>query len=299
MPTMNRITGSNYEDSLKSKLVNQTVYHESFHSRIFHFGQVINNVDPQNLSRIKIRIPIIDDVFYVNNSKEDGDIALPWSLPISHRFIDIPEVNSIIIVSILDPNTPYYGRVYFDCVTELSTDDIFSRTTPEDNSLSDWTNVEKAFKISLNSKPLNENAYNATANIDYRVGIRGKGNNKFELLQTSSTWSQNEGTDSLSYITLTNNIDIQAANNINILSTAGYQTHYNPVFHTPLYNYLRSNFQMLQKIVILLTTYPALSPDGPCMPAPNASQLINALSSLATDYETLKKTGNSTQIFIN
>lgn len=296
---MNRITGSNYEDSLKAKIVNTTIYDQSLHSRIFHFGQVINNIDPQNLNRIKIRVPIIDDVFYVSKSKDEGDVALPWALPTSHRFIEIPEVNSIIIVAIIDPKTPYYGRVYFNAITDFSTQDIFTRTTPEINSLSNWTNVEKAFKVTLNSKPQNPTSYNATANIDYRQGIRGKGNNKFELLQTSSMWAQNEGTDDYSYVELSNNIDIQSSNEINILSSEGYSTHYNPVFHTPLYNYLGSNFQMLQKIVTLLTTIPALSPSGQCMPAPNANQLISSLQSLGKDLQTLKQNGNSIKISIN
>lgn len=296
---MNRITGSNYEDALKAKVVNDTIYTESLHSRIFHFGQVINNIDPQNLNRIKVRIPVIDDVFYVNKTKDDGDSDLPWSLPISHRFIDIPEVNSIIIVAIIDPKTPYYGRVYFDAITEFSTTDIFSRTAPEINSLSDWTNVEKAFKVTLNSKPKNSTAYNAKENVDYRTGIRGKGKNKFELLQTSSMWSQNEGTSDYSYVQLSKDINIQSSNLINLLSSKGYSTHYNPVFHTPLYDYLQSNFQMLQKIVIILTTIPALSPTGKCMPAPNAEQLIPALESLGKDFVHLKNIGNSQKISIN
>jgi hypothetical protein len=296
---VNRITGSNYEDSLKAKIVNDTIYTEGLHTRIFHFGQVINNIDPQNLNRIKIRIPIIDDVFYVNKTKDEGDASLPWSLPISHRFIDIPENNSIIVVGIIDPKTPYYGRLYIDTITELSETDIFNRTTPESNSLSTWTNVEKAFKINLNNKPQNPTTYDVKNNTDYRIGIRGKGKNKFELLQTSSIWTQNEGTSDFSYINLSNNIDIQSSDIINILSTKGYATHYRPVFDTPLYDYLQSTFLMLEKIITVLTTIPAISPTGKCVPGPSAHSLIPSLQSLAKDFIKLKQIGNSLKIFIN
>lgn len=296
---MNNIN-ANYEDSLRAKLLNNTIYHESIHSRVFHFGQVIKNTDPQNINRVQVRIPIIDDVFYVSKTKEQGDAALPFCFPISHRFIDIPEVNSIVIVSVLDPKTPYYGRVFFDTITELSTADIFNRTTPEANSLSTWDNVEKGYNIKLNSKPTNPSSFDAKANVDYRTGIRGKGKNKFELQQTSSIWTQNEGdSNNYSFIQLTNNIDIKGANNLNITSVQGKSTNYHPVFHSPLYDYLKSNIQMIQKIVLLLNTVPAISPVGPCTAGPSATTLTTQLESLVQDFQKLKSQGNSEKIFIN
>ena len=295
---MNRITGSNFEDSLKAKIVNDTIENESLLSRLFYFAQVIANQDSQNLNRIKVRIPIIDDVFYVDRTKEEGDALLPWCLPISHRFVDIPEVNSIVIVAIFDTKTPYYGRIYFDTITELSNEDIFNRTTPELNSLSNWDNVEKAFGVILNAKPKNTTAYNTQNNTNYEIGIRGKGKNKFVLNTSSSIWTQNEGTSDYSNIQLDKNIGINSSDLISILSTKGGNK-YHPVFHTPLYDYLRMNFQVLQKIITLLNTIPAISPAGACSAGPSASNLIFELQKLAKQFQKLEKNGHSLKITIN
>lgn len=294
---MSRILAGNFEDALRAKLVNSTIANESLHSRIFYFGQVISNSDPKNLNRIKIRIPTIDDVFYVGKTKDEGDASLPWSLPISHRFIDIPEVNTIIIVAIFDTKTPYYGRVYFDTVTEVSSTDIFNRVTPEINSLSTWENVETAYNININKpKP---NAYDAKQNVIYNTGIRGKGKNKILFAKDFTLWIQNEGdSQNESSIKQSQNIDIDSSDLINITSKKG-GTRYHPIFHTPLYNYLSIMNQTIQKIIILLNTIPAKSPSGACIPGPNAKQLINQLQKMSSEFSKFRNIGNSKKITIN
>jgi len=297
---MNRITGSNYEESLKAKLVNRAIERESLFDRIFYFGQVISNSDPKNLNRIKIRIPEIDDALYVNKTKDEGDASLPHALPFSHRFVEIPEVNSIVVVAVFDPKVPYYGRMYFDTVTELSDKDVFDRLTPESASLSDFTNIEKAFNVKLNSKPKTDGEFNAAANVDYEMGIRGKGDNKFVLDKDFTYWSQNEGSDSKrSFIKLNEDPVFTAANTMQLISTKGSSTKYNPVFHTPLHDYLASINKVLQKIVMVLNTVPAISPVGPCTSGPMASQLLSSLQTLATDFSKFKSTGHSKKLIIN
>lgn len=297
---MNRITGSNYEESLKAKLVNKAIESESLLDRIFHFGQVISNNDPKNLNRIKIRIPEIDDALYVNKTKEEGDASLPYALPISHRFVEIPEVNSIIIVAIFDPKIPYYGRMYFDTITELSDKDIFERIIPEQNSLSDFDNIEKAFNVKLNFKPKNADEFNGTAKVDYEMGIRGKGDNKFVLDKDFCYWSQNESDSSKrSSIKLNEDPVFTAANTMQLISTKGSGTKYNPIFHSPLHDYLASINKVLQKIVMVLNTVPAISPVGPCTSGPMASQLISSLQILATDFTKFKQVGHSKKLIIN
>ena len=58
---MNRITGSNSEESIKKNMVSSTMDNKSLNSRVFYFAQVISNKDSDNLNRIKVRIPVIDD----------------------------------------------------------------------------------------------------------------------------------------------------------------------------------------------------------------------------------------------
>ena len=293
---MNRITGSNQEDSLRARLVNQIIEKEGLHSRIYYFGQVISNEDPKNLNRIRVRIPVIDDVYYVDGTKEEGDARLPLCVPISHRFIDVPEVNSIVIVSIFDTKTPGYGRIYFDTITELSDTDIFNRVTPEINSLSDFDALEKVFGIRIN-KP-KKNSYDTKDNVKYQLGIRGKGKNKFMLNKEDSVWTQNEGTQDESRITLSKNIALNASDLIDILSTKGTNK-YHPVFDQPTFDYFASLNGLLKKIITLLNTVPAISPTGPCMPGKSAPQLMADLQKLATDFKKYRSNGSSKKITIN
>jgi hypothetical protein len=294
----NRITGSNHEDALRGKLVHSVVQTESLHTRIFHFGQVISNTDSRNLGRIKVRIPLVDDIYYNNGTKEEGDELLPFCLPISHRFFEVPEVNSIVMVAIFDAKTPYFGRLYFDTFTELSTSDIFSRPTPEINSLSDWENVERAFNVKLGTVP-KPNAFDGKDNVIYPMGIRGKGKNKFVLLKEESHWIQNEGTSSESSIKLSKNVAVASSDEISILSAKGSNEHYHPVFHKPTHEYFASINSMLQKIVMLLNSIPALSPSGPCMPAPKAANLISELQKMAKNFQKYRNIGHSKKITIN
>lgn len=296
---MNRIIGSNLEEAIRSKIINDAVTSESYRSRIFYIGQVVNNKDPKNLNRVKIRIPIIDEQKFVDVSKEEGISKLSWCLPISHRFVEIPENNSIIICAILDPQTPDYGRLYFDTITEDSTDDIFDRLSPEAISLSNWKYAEQAFNILIKKKP-SSNEYDAQNNVNYEVGLRGKGNNKFLLDKDYGLWIQNaKDKQNESFMLLKDDTYLEAAKNLMITSKEGKKENFHPVFHKPLYEYLASVNQMIQKIVTLLNTKPAISHTGPCLPSPNATSLISELKSLSGKLKKLTNEGNSEKIIIN
>lgn len=296
---MNRIAASNFEDALRSKVVNKTINSENEHSRIFYFGQVISNSDPKNINRIKVRIPVIDDVKYVNVKKDEGDGNLTWCLPVSHRFVNTPEVNSIVIVAILDPKTPYYGRIYFDTITELTDKDIFENLEPE-TKLSDFSSAEEALNIKVFGKP-KDKEYNGKENIKYGVGLRGKGKNKLLLEKDYSLWIQNEKeSDTESFMKMSKKLmELQAADEINIFSSKGENTKYHPVFHSKMYTYLSDVNKMIQKIVILLNTQPALAKCGPCMASPNAPKLMADLQQLNGKLQKLKQDGHSKKIKIN
>lgn len=288
----NRISNSDFEENLRAKVVNTTIVDENTHSRIFYFAQVVSNKDPKNINRIKVRIPVIDQIHY-GGTKEEGDAKLSWCLPVSNRFLNIPEVNSIIVVAILDPKIPHFGRLYFDNVTGFSTEDIFKNLTPQ-STLSNFNIIEDALNIKISGKP-KEKEFNGKENIEYPVGLRGKGKNKFVLDKESSLWEQNK-----SFIKLTNDLmELQSDNNINIFSSKGEETKYNPLFHSPVYTYLSDVNKMIQKIVVLLNGVPALSKSGPCLPSPSAPQLISSLKLLSTKLAQLRKDGHSKKIKIN
>ena len=294
-----KITNANLKDSLHANLVTQILDQGSSYTRILYFGQVISNNDPKNLNRIKVRIPIIDDVYYANNTKENGDDTLPWSLPFNSRFIETPEVNSIVYVLLSDPKTPYFGRIYFDSVTDLSATDLFEKLKPEEQALSNWLNAENSLEITI-PKPIPNNKFNATQNIKYQIGIRGKGNNKLEFNQTSTTLVQNyKDKDKESLLNLDVNSKLEAADELRVVSKKGTKKEYNPVFDDELFKHLDNHINLFMKIVLLLNSVPATSPTGPCTAAPNAGQLISELKSLKQSLITFKRDGSSKKIIIN
>lgn len=285
------------EDAIQAKVINNAVGNASLNTRDLHFGQVINNQDPQNLNRIQIRIPIVDENFYVGRSKEEGDALLPWCVPMSNRFYDVPEVNAVVLVKVFDVKTPHLGRMYFESFSTFSQSDYFDRLTPETTSLSNWNLVEDIFNIQLNFKP-KPNEYNAPANINYKTGIRGKGNNKVLLDKEQVEISQNLNSDQ-SVVRLSKNIDVDSSDVINITSKKSKSETYNPVFDDPLFEYLSAMNKMIKQVVTLLNTIPANSPVGPCTPGPNAGNLINDLKSMSKAFDKFKRTGSSEKININ
>ena len=301
---MDRIRTSNLEDYISGKIINQTTQQNENSTRIFYIGIVINNIDPLNANRIQVRIPSLDDIFYINKSNEEGNKILPWCIPINRNFISTPENNSIVTISIFDPKTPYFGRKYYDDMTSLSYDNIFDskNLNPETNTYNNWDNVELMHNFTLNSKPKINNEYNSKNNINYTVGFKGKGNNKIFSDKDSIQLHQNENTDKHSYIKLTDNIDIHAAKNINLISDAGNSNYYHPVFDSPLYDYLNEMNSMIKSIVTVLNSVPSLAASGtPNAPSPNAVQLINTLTQMYLKFNQLKieGTGASKEIIIN
>ena len=294
---LNRITGSNPEDLLSNNLLSKVVDNESIVSRVFHFAQVISNKDSNNQNKIKVRIPSLDDVFYIGKTKEEGDKLLPVCIPFSSRFLDVPEVNSIVLIAIFDSKVPYLGRMYFDSFTELSELEYFRRLMPNDTLLSNWDLVEDILNINIKSKP-KKNELDSNPNIDYNIGIRGKGNNKILLNKDSISITQNLDND-LSSIGLTKNIDVNSSDELNLLSTQGTSQKYHPVFDEELFDYLSEMNNVIKKIIISLNTIPAISPVGPCFPSPQLKALKIEVQKLGLSFSKFKSNGSSKKIKIN
>ena len=299
-----RIQKSDINEYFDSELINRIFDENKNYTRVFYPGIVINNNDPKNSNRIQVRIPFIDDTYYLNVSQTDGNKLLPWCSPISRNFISTPEQNSIIIVGLFDPITPYWGRMYFDGITDLNNKDLFdyTRLTPEINTYNNWNNIQLAQNMNIKSIPKNANQYNTNNNVKYKIGLRGKGNNRITLDNNSISIYQNENTSNQSMLEFTNNIDINAANNINITSKIGNNTNYHPVFDQPLYNFLSLQNNLIKSIIQTLISVPALQSNTvPCIPSPEATALMTPLLNLYEQFNKLKLPGSgaSKQIFIN
>jgi len=299
MPMKSRVSASNSEDAFQAAWLDKILSSNNDFKRIFHFAQVINNADVSNLNRIQVRIPIIDDIFYQNIDKQGGDLNLPYCLPISSRFIEVPEVNSIVIVAIFDPAIPYYGRIYFDSITGLSSNDLFNQLAPETQALSDWLNAEDTIS-SIIPKPDSTNQFNAKENVNSKIGIRGKGKNKVELDDKSVHISQNDkDKNNESFIDMQVNSTFESGDELHLRSKKGVNKEYHPVFDQKTYDYMDAMMKMMEKIVLVFNSTPAMSPTGPCIPSSQGEKLINELTTLKQKLKTFKDVGYSKKLFIN
>lgn len=300
-----RIAQANIDDYIKGRIIDFAVDNKEQYSRIFYFGIVINNNDTQKENRVKVRIPFLDDNFYLGRSKTEGDNLLPWCLPINKNFVSTPENNTIVLVAVMDPKTPYWGRIYFDSISDLSSKSLFDHTRlkPDDDIYNDWQNAEDHANIILKSKPKETNKFNGSNNIVYESGIRGKGKNRLTFDEDSTIIYQNEGTKSKqSLLKFTENIEMTAADKIDITSTKGGKK-YHPLFDEPVYDYIAKINGMLKDIIQLLISTPSTNSSTmqPNLPSPQAPSLVPKLIQLNIAFNKLKLPGNgaSKQITIN
>ena len=219
---LNRIVSGNTEEVIRAKVLENTLQNKNLNSRTFYFAQVIDNIDPQNLNRIKCRIPVIDEEYYINVKKEVGDSKLPWSICMSNRLLNVPEVNSIVLIALFDTKVPHFGRMYFDVFSDFTNTEYFDKLNPEKKLLSNWELVEDIFGININSKPKSFGEFNGKESINYKVGIRGKGNNKLVLDKDNILLVQNaKDKENESSISITKNIDQNSSDLISITSKKG------------------------------------------------------------------------------
>lgn len=302
-----RIRVSNIEDYLKSRILDSAVDRKEDYTRIFYYGIVINNEDKKNCNRIQVRIPVIDDKFYLDKdkSKEENDKNLPWCSPMNRNFVATPENNSMVLVALLDPKIPYWGRMYFDAITDLNEKEKMfdpKRLVPEEKTYNNWENLEKTHNINMKMKPKKENEYNSKEKVEYLMGIRGKGKNRVTLEKDKVEIYQNEKETEQSMLKFTKDIKMEAYDIMELLSVKGNKTHYHPLFDTPVYNFMQEQNNLMKSIITVLNTVPSLAPNGsPDLPSPEAMQLLQPLTQLYANFAKLRQpgVGASKQIFIN
>lgn len=302
---MDRIRMANPEDWIKGKMLDGAIDKREQSTRIFYYGYVINNNDPKNSNRIQVRIPFLDDNFYNGRTKDEGDKVLPWCSSFSRNFIATPENKSVVIVALMDPKAPFWGRIYIDSIPELSATDIFdsSRLIPETKTYENWNNIELHHNIFLKSKPQQPKEFNAKENVKYPMGIRGKGKNRLMLGKDSTEIYQNEAQGKKeSFLKFTQNVHLEAGDEMFLLSKQG-GTHYHPVFDQPLYSYLTTMNDMIRQIVTVQNTLPSLCNINmlPNLPSKEAKQLVPKLAAMYAKFNKLKLPGQgaSKKITIN
>lgn len=261
----------------------------------FQFAQV-TEVD-ETTGRIKARIPFIDrDIA--------DDSKLPWCNPTSNRFIELPEVNSVVIVGMWNVAYPAAARFWFAAINEKSTKDLFDaeRLVEEyDGNKEIWDNLANMNGTTFGFLPGQQGRGYTTAKskkINYKVGIRGKGKNYLLFEKDSTTLVQNLGVrNKESKLTLTDKAALTAPN-IDLLSTSSTKEQ-RPVFADPLFAHLEKIHTMLQTVMTILTTTPAyLYGVIPCTMNPDATQLTQQFASININYQKLKQPDQGKSKFI-
>lgn len=300
MAKTSRTQASRPLDTIKDKVSSLVVGHkEELTVKTFYLAQVIDSDDPKNANRIKVRIPTLDDPFYLDDkgqlTEEDGHDKLPYCIPAHGRLVDTPENGSVVLIALLDPQQPFMGRIWLSTVEELSSIDIFdpSRLTSEMENA--WANAEKSFNVKtnntpgINSRPLLKNK---ERKVKDKVGIRGKGKNKLLLEKDKITLIQNEGVNKKeTKIEMSEDMKITSQLLEILSSNSNKKLH--PMFGEPNYKWQDSLMNLLNQIVTLLNTSPGTTtyPGSPVSPASTAGSIQTAYQKLKVDFTKLKQKG--------
>lgn len=311
MSRQGRIPTSRPEDLVKTKITDMIVSGSSpGKNRTFYFGQVVDSIDPKNANRMRVRIPLLDDVFYLDDkgqlSETAGHDKLPYCISAHGRYVEMPENGTTVLVGLMDPSNPFLGRVWFTAVEELSDTDLFdkSRLKEEPDPSVAWPNVEKAVNVRYNNTPgVRGRAaiQSKKKQTNYKVGIRGKSKNKVLLDEKKIVIMQDEGESTESSIEVAKNLLIHASDEIEILSDKN-SNKYAPMFGDPNYKFQQSLLSLINQIVTLLNSSPGTGNLGyPVAPAASAAAIQVAYQKLNVDFKKLKQKGqgHSKQIKIN
>lgn len=307
MSNSNRLVTSNVIDVVQTRLNDLIRGGKVDLTKVFYLGQVISsNEDPKNCNRIKVRIPLLDDVFYLNDSNKlvdgIGDDDLPWCLSTNTRNVNTPENGAIVLVALLNPKLPYAGRFYFDAFPGVESKDLFdpSRLIEESDNKA-WEGIEEMLGTIHNNTPgvAGRPKYKPKRKkTNYKVGIRGKDKNSLEFENKKTTLSQNKGTQQEALLELTDKV-LLAAKELELVNKS-IPKRERPVFSEPLFNYLQAEKSLLTAIVTLLNSVPSLSILGiPNIASPGAPALASLDATTTQLLSTTKVTATSKNIKIN
>jgi hypothetical protein len=309
-----RFQASRPLDNIKAKIVDLTIGHREGGSvRTFYLAQVIDSNDPKNANRIKVRIPLLDDPFYLKDngdlSEDSGHDLLPYCIPAHGRMIDTPENGSVVLIALLDPQQPHFGRAWFSAVPELSSKDIFdvSRSS-EESTTGVWDNAQASLNTRYNNSPDQPGRpifKSKDKTKKDKVGLRGKGKNKLLFEEEKTTIIQNEKVNKKeSKIELTEDMKLTSQKFEILSSNSNQKLH--PMFGDPNYTFQQSLLNVMNQIVTLLSTSPGLyvllpPTPIPVLPSPVAASIVASFQKLNVDFQKLKLEGQgqSKNLLIN
>lgn len=307
MAKPNRITASRPEDYSRTQLTDLILGNEiTSTNRTIHLAQVIQSNDPLNANRLRVRIPLLDDVFYANDKgipqPRIGDDKLPWAIPSSSRMIETPENGSVVIVALFDPQEPTLGRVWLTAVPELDGQDIFEpdRLTQELET-NKWQNAEDSIEVAFNNSPEvrgRPSIPSPAGQTNYKTGIRGKDKNKLLFDRAKTTLIQNEGTSDESKVELTENV-LVTGRELDLISTQSSERH-TPLFADPTFDYLERLNDVVGDIVRIMNTIPSLWMGSvPNNPNPQAANVASKFAQVRARLAQLKNPGIGHSKFID
>jgi hypothetical protein len=300
-----KIRQANPKELIQTAIIDQYTDRNSTTTPVFNFGQVINVKDNLDSNRIKIRIPLLDNsLYYDNNGKlQDtlGDDKLPWCVSALGRYVETPEINSTVLVALLDPSLPFSGRIWFPVSSPNSGSGLFNSLGAEIQGNDSWSLLEKKLGIIKGEFP-NENGnqfQQKQSTINFKIGIRGKSNNKLLFDEKSTLLIQDEGKETESKLTLSSLVELKGKN-LDILSTNSSKTQ-RPAFADPLFDYLSQVQEILISITTLLLAPGTLILPIPGMvlgPNPMDTEIITNVQQALQTLTNLKIPGNGKSEYI-
>jgi hypothetical protein len=301
-----RLNNISPQSEIKKKIERETFIDKPKINTIFFLGVVLKNEDKKKQNRLKVRIPVHDDIFFSDNQDLKTQIdSLPWAIPHTKRIVDVPDEGSVVLIAVFQIDDIYNARIWFDCIDFQDSNIEYSdpkRLSVNELDGKAWGNFEQAILTKFNISPgLRGNSSYPTygSKKNRSVIIRGRSKNSLEFDVEKTTLFQNKGENSESSISLSENVDIESSNEIELISRKSSKRR-KAVFDKEILD-LFEKFLSLNTTLVNMMKAPGIStpPTTPVAPSPEYAKLQSDLLKLITEFNIFKTEGISKYITIN
>lgn len=301
----NKLQSINIPDKVKKSIADNLLKTSEKLNHNFQWGVVLA-YDEENASRIKVRIPILDDSFFKSKNIEDDIKKLPWCVPANKRIVETPEIGSVVLVGLFSIQDIFNGRIWFDVVDFVDSnvpDDDVKRLDVSPTGKKGWEEMEKLIKRKYNVAPgvRNGEEYKTKKQkANKRVLVKGKSKNALIFDEKTSKLIQNKGDKEESYIEVSKDVDISSSDHIKILSKKSTRKE-KPIFAQNFLDLFQKVLDFNQLLVQLLSAGAGntTTHGSPITPSSQVPSLLQKQISLQTEFEKFKQQGISNNIDIN